>query len=121
MVALFRKISADENLTVKFDKLKTEIPAFLNISEESRRMEEMMRMYRMGGDGEFAFPLEMSLILNTASPLIEKLASLIPEDSSKAETIASYIYKLSLLSQRKLNAEEMEAFLNDGFHILGLL
>lgn len=119
---LFRKVSSNAELSVKFDKLKTHTPALLNISEESRRMEEMMRMYQMNGGGnDFSFPVETSLVVNLSSPLTEKLASLISTDAEKAETIASYIYKLALISQRKLTAEEMEEFLSDGFGILELL
>lgn len=86
-------------------------------------MEEMMRMYQMNGGGtdDFSFPVETSLVVNLASPLIEKLSTLMSSDTEKAMVIAGYIYKLSLLSQRKLTAEEMDGFLDDGFHILELL
>ena len=116
---LFRKVSKNTELSVKFDRLKTNTPAFLNISEESRRMEEMMRMYQMNGaGGDFSFPVETSLIVNLSAPLSEKLSVLVSSDFEKAETIANYIYKLALVSQRKLSQDEMEAFLCDGFDIL---
>lgn len=116
---LFRKVSKNTELSVKFDRLKTNTPAFLNISEESRRMEEMMRMYQMNGaGGDFSFPVETSLVVNLSAPLTEKLSALVSSDSEKAETIANYIYKLALVSQRKLSQDEMEAFLRDGFDIL---
>lgn len=116
---LFRKVSKNAELSVKFDRLKTNTPAFLNISEESRRMEEMMRMYQMnGGGGDFSFPVETSLVVNLSAPLSEKLCVLVSSDPEKAETIANYIYKLALVSQRKLSQDEMEAFLRDGFDIL---
>lgn len=119
---LFRKVSGNTELSVKFDKLKTRTPALLNVSEESRRMEEMMRMYQMNGGGnDFSFPVETSLVVNLSAPLTEKLASLVSTDREKAETIAGYIYKLALISQRKLSAEEMNSFLDDGFAILELL
>ena len=85
-------------------------------------MEEMMRMYQMNGGGnDFSFPVETSLVVNLSAPLTEKLASLVSTDREKAETIAGYIYKLALISQRKLSAEEMNSFLDDGFAILELL
>ena len=116
---LFRKVSKNTEFSVKFDRLKTNTPAFLNISEESRRMEEMMRMYQMNGaGGDFSFPVETSLVVNLSAPLTEKLSALVSSDSEKAETIANYIYKLALVSQRKLSQDEMEAFLRDGFDIL---
>ena len=113
-----KKIFADilgERTTLKFDALKdTSIPAVLNVSEQSRRMEEMMRLYNMGGD----FPVESTLVLNTSSPLTEKMCDLATSDSEKAKEMASYVYKLSLLSQKKFSAEEMQSFMQDSFNIL---
>ncbi len=113
--ALF-SAAAGENVTVKLDALIDEsVPVILNVSEQSRRMEEMMRMYNMGGG---AFPTESSLVVNTSSPLVKKLADMATEDKDKAERLASYLYKLSLLSAKKLSAEEMQSFLSDSFDIL---
>ena len=67
---------------------------------------------------EAAFPTEMSIVLNTASPLIAKLAETVGTDKEKSEAIASYIYKVCLLSQKKLSADEMQSFLDDSFNIL---
>lgn len=118
---LFRKVSGNEKLNVKFEALKdAAIPAVLNVSEESRRMEDMMKMYRMSGGTDFgeSFPLDMTLVLNTASPLISKLAAMDGSDAAGAENYASYIYRLSLLSLRKFTSEEMEKFLKDSYKML---
>ena len=105
-----------EKVTLKFDSLKdSSVPAILNVTEESRRMEEMMRFYNMA---EGSFPLDSTLILNTTSPLITKLSDVADSDTEKAKAIASYIYKLSLLSQKKFSAEEMQSFMKDSFDIL---
>ena len=105
-----------EKVTLKFDNLKNEnIPAILNVSEESRRMEEMMRMYNMG---DVSGMTESTFVLNTASPMYEKLCALAEADSEKAKQTASYLYKLSLLSQKKFSAEEMQEFMKDSFDIL---
>ncbi len=107
---------AGEKTTVRFDRFKNEsVPAVLNVSEESRRMEEMMRFYSMA-DG--AFPTESTFVINSASPLISKLAEAAESDPEKARAMASYIYKISLLSQKKLSSEEMQAFMNDSFELL---
>ena len=107
---------AGEKTAVRFDRFKNEsIPAVLNVSEESRRMEEMMRLYNMpSGD----FPVESTLVINSASPLISKLEAAAETDLDKAKAMASYIYKISLLSQKKLSSEEMQAFMNDSFELL---
>ncbi len=118
---LFRKVSGNEKLNVKFEALKNAaIPAVLNVSDESRRMEDMMKMYRMSGGADFgeSFPLDMTLVLNTASPLISKLAAMDGSDAEGAENYASYIYRLSLLSLRKFTSEEMEKFLKDSYKML---
>ena len=79
-----------------------------------------MKMYRMSGGADFGknFPLDMTLVLNTASPLISKLAAMDGNDAAGAENYASYIYRLSLLSLRKFTAEEMERFLKDSYKML---
>ena len=121
LVDLFKKVSGNDSLSVSFQILKDgNVPAILNISEESRRLEEMMRLYGMGDSGA-SLPTEMTLVVNSDSPLISKLAEYAENNTEKAEKIASYIYKLSLLSQKKLSAEEMQSFLEDGFDILLML
>ena len=104
------------NVTLKLDSLKDEsVPAVLSISEQSRRMEEMMRMYNMG---EAEGMSESTFILNTSSPMYTKLCELAEADAERAKQTASYLYKLSLLSQKKFNADEMQAFMKDSFDIL---
>ncbi|MBQ8141421.1 MAG: molecular chaperone HtpG [Clostridia bacterium] len=115
--ALFIKVSKNENLNVRFDSLKdASIPALLNVSEQSRRMEDMMKYYGMADAQNM--PSDTTLVLNTASPLISKLSDTLASDADKAETIASYVYKVSLLSQKRFSAEEMQSFLCDSFDIL---
>ncbi len=105
-----------EKTTLGFETLKDEnVPAILNITEESRRMEDLMRMYGMDGS---AFPTEAKLIINTSSPLIEKLETVAESDRERAKEMASFIYKLSLLSQKKFTAEEMTDFTRAGFELL---
>ena len=124
LTALYREVSGNDKLEVKFTPLKDEsTPAMLTVSEESRRVEEMMRMYAMqGGMGAMpAYPVDYTLTVNTASPLTGKLMDLCEADPDKAKLIASQIYRLCLLSQRKLTAEELTDFLAAGFDLLGKL
>ena len=117
---LFVKVSGDDKLKVQFSPLKDErIPLLLTVSEESRRMEEMMKLYAMSGMGMAgAFPTEATLTVNTASPLISKLAGM---EGEKQEKTAAYLYQLALLSQRKLTAEELQRFLSTGYGVLEML
>ena len=118
--ALFDRISG-EHTTVEVQTLKDgSIPAILTVSEESRRMDDMMKMYAMANEGiGDSFPLQAKLILNASSPLIVKLEQ--ETDTAKAEQIARHIYTLSLLSQRRLSADELTAFLQDSYELLGKL
>ena len=104
-----------ENASIEFSSLKDEgVPAILTVSEESRRMEEMMRMYNAGSE----YPIEYKLTLNTASPLVKKLEGMAASDRNKAKRVASYVYKLALLSQKKFNAEEMQEFMREGVALM---
>lgn len=83
-------------------------------------MEDMMKMYRMANDdgGDFSFPLDTTLILNTNAPLVQRLEKLQESDSTKASELAAHIYYLALLSHRKLTADEMQRFLGDSYKLL---
>ncbi len=117
---LFVKVSGNEKLKVSFAALKDAgVPLLLTVSEESRRMEEMMKMYSMSGMGGMgAFPTEETLTVNTTSPLIAKLSAMEGETQEKT---AAYLYRLALLSQRKLSGDELKQFLADGYAILDLI
>ena len=81
-------------------------------------MEEMMKMYRMsaGGADGFSMPTEATLILNAGSSLIRRLGE--DAESAAAEAAVRQIWKLALLSQRQLTAEELNAFLSDSFAMI---
>ena len=119
---LYRKVSENEKLEVKYVSLKDEsVPAMLTVSEQSRRMEEMMKMYAMQGgmDGMPAYPVEYTLTVNTASALTVRMMDLCDTDPAKAELLAAQVYRLCLLSQRRLTAEELKSFLAGSFDLLG--
>ncbi len=114
---LFKKVSGNDSLTVKFDRFSDEkVPALINISEEERRFNDMMRIYNTGSMPDM--PLSVTLVINSASPLAQKLIDEAEADSEKAEKLAKQIYTLSLMAQRKLSADQLKEFLNDSFDIL---
>ena len=116
---LFREVSGRENLKVTVSALKDKtVPAVLNISEEARRFNDMLKMYGMYNGKDMAdkqAPEEFTLSLNSESPIIEKLKNL-DEDASK--TVAKQIFNLALLSQRRLTAEELSEFVKDSYSVL---
>ena len=112
-----------ERVTLRFDSLKSEqIPAILNVSEQSRRMEDMLKMYAsMGMDMGGAVPAEYTLVLNSASSIVTKLATMVDSNKDKAMLMAKDIYRLALISQRQMTADELKAFLADSFKLLEML
>lgn len=117
---LFKKVSGEENLTVKFETLKdTRVPALLTVSEQSRRMEDMMKIYRMNGGEDkenFKLPYDATLVLNSGNTLIRRLGE--KTEAEETEAAVRQIYKLALLTQRQLTADELQAFLYDSFGII---
>ncbi len=123
LTALFRKVSGNGQLEVKYAALKdATLPAMLTVSEESRRMEEMMKMYAMqsGGMGT-DFPVEYTMTVNTTATLTARLSELCTSDPTRAEAIAAQIWHLSLLAQRKLTADELKALLAGSYALLSEL
>ena len=120
---LFRKISGKENLEVSLVSLKdNKIPAVLNVSEESRRFNDMLKMYGMYNNTDVSansMPDEYTLSLNKESSLIKKLEEDCQgEISEKAKKIAKQIFSLSVLSQRQFSANELSEFLENSYSIL---
>ena len=115
---LFEKIAGD-SVKVDFGSFKDKnTPAILNVSEETRRFDDMMKIY---SPSTAPIPLESTLTLNSASPIIAKLDSKCSENPDEAEKIAREIFSLCKLTQRRLTPEEMKQFLDLSYEIIGLL
>jgi hypothetical protein len=85
-------------------------------------MDEMMKLYALAeNEAAASLPLDTTLVINMASPVTEKLVSLIKEGSENKDRFARYIYKLALMSYRRLSADEMQGFLSDSYELLELL
>ena len=112
---LVRKALKNEKLTVKIEKLKNKkVSSVLTISEESRRMQDMMKMYAMngmdmgmfGGEGE-------TLVLNAGHPLVQYVLDHKDDKDNKNETlICEQLYDLAKLQQGPLDGEAMTKFVN---------
>ena len=124
MENLFRQVLGNENLKVKAENLKsTQTTAMILLSEESRRMMEMMEAY---GNNEMYKAMfaqvkpDETLVLNKNNTLIQYLIKQ-AEDSAQNENldmICHQVYDLALMSHRSLNSEEMTAFLDRSNRIL---
>ena len=117
---LFVKVSGNDKLKVTFENLKDgTLPAMLTVSEQDRRFGEMMKLYGMQNDGMPA--PEGELVLNSGSDMIKRLADKAESGDESAADSAGYIYRLALLAQRKLSAEELKDFLRGSFAMLDKL
>ncbi|MCI8402681.1 MAG: molecular chaperone HtpG [Lachnospiraceae bacterium] len=108
---IFQKALNNEALQVKAEKLKDEkIASMITVSEESRRMQEMFRMYAMGGDASMFGAEGQTLILNVSHPLVQ--AVLQDKDGEMTPAICEQLYDLALLSHGSLSPERMTAFIS---------
>lgn len=114
---IFEKIAGDK-VKIEFSALEDKAPLIITVSEESRRMNDMMKMYGMDLT---TMPDERTLVVNTSSSLNKKLAETLEADPDKAEKLAKYVYSLAKMSQAPLNNEELIEFLDDSYNIIELI
>ena len=110
---MFRKLRGNEKLTVKLQSLKMkDTPAIITLSEESRRISDMQKMYG-GMFGGQSFPGENTLILNSENDIVKKIAEMAQTgaEQDKRELIANYVYDLALMAHKPLTPDEMTAFM----------
>jgi molecular chaperone HtpG len=106
---VFKKALNNDQLEVKAEKLKdAAIASMITVSEESRRMQEMMRMYGMGDTSMFGAEGQ-TLILNVSHPLVQ--AVLGAPEGEMTPRICEQLYDLALLSHGSLSPERMTAFI----------
>jgi molecular chaperone HtpG len=115
---VFKKALNKESLNIKVEKLKnSEISSMITISEESRRMQDMMRMYNMSAD---MFLNEgQTLILNSNNTLVQHV--LAHTDDEGTDLICMQLYDLAKLAHTTLSPEEMTAFITRSNDILKML
>ncbi len=120
LTEVFRKALANEKLEVKVEKLKNEnVASMVTLSEESRRMQEMMKMYNMYGMDPSMFGTHVTLVLNANHPLVQYVLE--HKDGEHTEMFCKQLYDLALLSNKPLNPEEMTEFVKRSNEIMMLL
>ena len=120
LTELFRKNLNMEKLEVKAENLKNEsVAAMMTLSEESRRMQDMMKMYNMYGMDPGMFGGQETLVLNVSHPLVKYLAE--NQESEHAAVICQQLYDLAMLSHKQLSPDEMTKFVQRSNEILMLL
>ena len=113
--ALFRRVSGNDKLTVTFSRLKDKsLPAVVTEGEESRRMQDMMKLYGMGGVGDAG---DVALTVNVDSELIKNITA--DPSAEASEKIARHIWHLCMLTRGSIKPEELREFLAESYDILG--
>lgn len=118
---LMKKVLGKDGIKVKIEKLKNKkISSMITLSEESRRMQDMMKMYSMPGMDMGAFGKEgETLILNANHPLVQYVVE--HQDGSNVKMICEQLYDLALLQQAPLEPEAMTKFVARSNEIMMLL
>ena len=120
LTELFRKALDNENLQVKVEKLKNEeVSSMVTLSEESRRMQEMMRMYGMPGMDPSMFGGEETLVLNANNKLVQYV--LANKDGKNTNLFCEQLYDLAMISHKPLSPEAMTKFIARSNRIMMLL
>ena len=120
LMGLFRKILGNDKLNVNVEKMKDEsIAAMITLSEQSRRMEEMMKMYGMSGMDASMFGTDATLVLNVNHPLVKYVLD--HKDGEHTDMICHQLYDLAMLAHKPLSPEEMTAFVKRSNDIMMLL
>ncbi len=122
LTKMFRKVLNKEKLEVKVEKIKSEkVAAMITLSEESRRMQDMMKMYAMNGMdmGNDMFGAGETLVLNANHALVKFLFE--NPKSDKAGLICEQLYDLASLAHKPLEPEAMTRFVERSNEIMMLL
>ena len=117
---LFRKSLGKEKLEVKVENLKNDsVAAMMMLSEESRRMQDMMKMYNMYGMDPSMFGEQETLVLNANHPLVQFLGK--NQESEHAAVICEQLYDLAMISHKQLSPDEMTKFVQRSNDILMMI
>ena len=118
---LFRKATGKDQLEVKVEKLKNDkVSSMITLSEEARRMQDMMKMYSANGMGGMELPdVGQTLVLNANNDLVQYL--LANKDGEHSDMYCKQLYDLAMISHQPLQADKMTEFINRSNEIMMLL
>ena len=116
----FKKALGNDKLEIKVEKLKDEsISSMLTVSEETRRMQDMMKMYNMYGMDPSMFGGNETLILNVNNKLVQYILD--HKNGEHVPMFCKQLYDLALLSNQPLSPEAMTAFINRSNEVMMIL
>lgn len=122
---IFKGALGDKVSKISVEGLKNEeTSAMILISEESRRMAEMSKMYAQAGMGAMGmFKEEETLVVNNNNALVKKLTTLSKDESKKEEVnlVCEHIFDLAKIANKELDADEMDKFIKRNNKILNMI
>ena len=117
---IFRKALGNDKLEVKVEKMKNEnISSMITLSEESRRMQDMMKMYSMNGMDLGMFGGGETLVLNANNKLVQYILE--HKDGEHVNLFCEQLYDLAMISHQPLAPEKMTKFISRSNEIMMLL
>ena len=117
LTKLFRKALANDNLTVRVQRFKNkDLASMINVSEESRRINDMMKMYGMNGMDMGSMPVDTTLVLNDDHDLVKFLLQ--HPDSTHIDDFCKQLYDLAMISNQPLSPDAMSEFINRSNRIM---
>lgn len=120
---VFKKALNNDKLTIKVESLKNDgVASVITLSEEGRRMQDMMKMYAMGGMGGMdpnMFAADLTLTLNANNELVKYILN--NKDSENVPMFCEQLYDLALLSNQPLSVDAMSKFVKRSNDIMLLL
>lgn len=123
LTQIFKDALKNDKLTIQVQKLKNaDIASVITLSEEGRRMQDMMKMYAMGGMGGMntsMFAADQTLTLNANNALVQYILS--NKDSEHVPMFCEQLYDLAVLSNQQLSVDAMSKFIARSNEIMMLL
>ena len=120
LTEIFKKALNNDKLTIQVQKLKNaDIPSIITLSEEGRRMQDMMKMYAMSGMDPSMFGGDYTLTLNANHPLVKYVNN--NKDNENVNMFCEQLYDLAMLSNQPLAPEAMAKFVKRSNDIMMLL
>ena len=117
---IFKKALGNDNLDVKVEKLKNEnISSLVTLSEQNRRMQDMMKMYGMSGMDNDMFGNNVTLTLNYNNALVKYVLN--NKESENIDIFCQQLYDLAMISHKQLSPDEMTKFIERSNKIMMMI
>ena len=120
LAEVFRQVIPENIRLVQSSMKSTKTPALITLSEEKRRLAEVLKQYGSALPGITIPEDEITLSLNVNCPLIARIASLSSDEKSKekAKKLARQVYMIAVISQRSFTQEELQEFIDSSIDLL---